>query len=233
LFFFGTPQLNNLTLNPLKYSSNWNLYDLGYREDIFLRKEERFMVESDRKRLENFLPSLAEIKDLSLREKVIDIWLKAWKESNFENIDSPSQWEARRDEVRLSNVEHTNQVTQCSISAAKVVEETQKIKINFDYLIAGALLHDVDKFLIHDAKTAGPSPLGKQFSHTFLGAHLVLAAGLPPEVAHIVASHSPYSSSVEPQSIEALIVHATDDLMFRSWSMKQNIKIDTKRILHV
>jgi putative nucleotidyltransferase with HDIG domain len=190
------------------------------------------MRDSDRSRLEDFIPGLAEIHDLSLREKVVDVWLKAWQESNFENIDSPSQWEAHRDEVRMSNVEHTNQVTQCAISVAKIIEETQKIKINFDYLIAGALLHDVDKFLISDAKTGDLSPMGKQFSHSFLGAHLVLAAGLPPEVAHIVASHSLYSSSMEPQSIEALIVRESDGLMFKSWYLKQNIKVDLKRLYY-
>lgn len=186
------------------------------------------MRESERNRLKNLLPSLAQIKDRALREGVVDVWLRAWKGSNFKKIDGPSQWEPNRDEVRLSNMQHTNQVTQCAITMAKVIEETQRIKVNGDYLIAGALLHDVDKFLIFDAKTAGPSTMGKQFHHTFLSSHLALAAGLPPEVAHIAAAHSPNFSAVEPQSVEALIIRQADHLMAGSWNMKRKVKINYK-----
>jgi putative nucleotidyltransferase with HDIG domain len=191
-------------------------------------KERKHMKKNQSERVKNLFSGLAQIDDREIREKVVDVWVKAWKASNFKTINSPNQWEPNRDEIRASNLEHTNQVVQCAIAMAKVLEEIQKIKINLDYLIAGALLHDVDKFLIFDSRTAGFSSLGKQFNHTFLSGHLALAAGLPPEVVHIVVAHSPNFSAIEPQSVEALIVRLADHLMGGSWNMKRKIKINYK-----
>lgn len=183
------------------------------------------MKKGERDRLKALFPALRQIRDARLREGVVDVWLRAWKDSNFKSVEGPSQWEPHRDEIRLSNVEHTNQVTLCALAMAGVIEETQEMKVNRDYLIAGALLHDVDKFLLFDARTASPSLLGKQFSHTFFSGHLALAAGLPSEVAHIAAAHSPNFSPMEPQSVEALIVRQADFLMAGSWTLKRKVKI--------
>ena len=188
------------------------------------------MEKGDKARIQNLFPHLAQIKDRALREKVVDVWFKTWKGSNFKKIDSLSQWEPNRNEIRLSNLEHTNQVVHCAIAMSEVVKEKLKIKVNLDYVIAGALLHDVDKFLVFDSRTANLSSLGKQFNNAFLGGHLTLAAGLPPEVAHIVVAHSPNFTSIEPQSVEALIVRLADHLMGGSWSMKRKIKINYKAI---
>jgi len=184
--------------------------------------------EKERGRVKKLFPVLAQIKDISLQEKVVDVWLRAWKAGNFRYFDGPSQWEPFRKKVRLSNVDHTNQVALCAIAMARMIEETQRVRVNLDYLIAGAILHDVDKFMIFDAKTANLSALGKQFNHTFLSGHLALAAGLPPEVAHIAAAHSPNFSAVEPQTVEALIVRQADHLMAGSWNMKRKVKVNYK-----
>jgi len=43
------------------------------------------------------------------------------------------------------------------MAMAKVAKEVMGVEVNMDILIAGAILHDVDKAVLFDAKTKEPT----------------------------------------------------------------------------
>jgi len=51
------------------------------------------ITESDKKYVESLFPALAEIQDSNLREKVIGVWIEAWKDGNYEKIEDVHFWE--------------------------------------------------------------------------------------------------------------------------------------------
>ncbi len=72
------------------------------------------------------LPRKSKFLSLDIREKVISVWWDAWKESAFAKIEDLSQWDPAKEKLNISNVEHTNQATECAIAIAQVVEREQR-----------------------------------------------------------------------------------------------------------
>jgi putative nucleotidyltransferase with HDIG domain len=182
--------------------------------------------QKDRDYVAGLFPALLEIKDEGMGEKVIQTWFHAWKQSNFLRIEDVHQFEPARQYISYTNVDHTNQVCQAGQKMAAMAAEVLNLRVNLDYVLAGALLHDVDKIVIFDAKTGGFSEMGRQIPHAVLGAALGRAEGLPEEVAHIVEAHSIQFSPLPPKSIEALIVRQADLLVANATYMGQGLDMD-------
>jgi putative nucleotidyltransferase with HDIG domain len=182
-------------------------------------------MEADEQYIKTLFPRLNDIKDGEIREKVASVWLDAWKDSKYGKIEDLSQWEPARDEINMSNVDHTNQVIECAIAAAGVVERMQKVPIDMDALIAAAILHDVDKILMFDPSSGEATAAGTYLPHTGLGGHLALKAGLPLKIVHAIAAHSPNFSSVSQKTPEAVIIANADHLVTSVWNTSRNIEI--------
>jgi hypothetical protein len=196
------------------------LYDNVNRSD-----EEGIQVKAKQDYIKKLFPRLNDIRDIETREKVVSVWWHAWKESKFSTIEDLSQWEPSREKLNISNVEHTNQVVECAIAIARVVERVQNLNINMDTLIAASILHDADKILMFDPSTGDTTPLGTYLPHTGIAGHLALQAGLPIDVVHAIASHSPNYSSVPPKTIEAVILYNADHIVTKLWTISHNIDI--------
>jgi HD superfamily phosphohydrolase YqeK len=181
--------------------------------------------------IKKLFPRVSDIKNAEIREKVISFWWDAWKESKFSKIEHLSQWEPSREKLDISNVEHTNQVVECAIAIAQVVKREQNLNINMDTLIAASILHDADKILMFDPSNGNMTHLGTYLPHTGIAAHLALQAGLPLDIVHAIASHSPNYSSVPPKTIEAVILYHADQIVTKTWTISRNIDIsfDLKR----
>jgi putative nucleotidyltransferase with HDIG domain len=98
---------------------------------------------------------------------------------------------------------------------AKAVYDQRTEDLNLDYLIAGALLHDVGKlleFVKIDDKFM-KSVYGKKFRHPVSGAKLAKELGLPDEVILIIHAHS-YEGDKLKRSTEAVIVNHSDFIDF-------------------
>ncbi len=182
-------------------------------------------MEPKEKHIQELFPRINDIKDSELREKVISVWLDAWKQSDFDEIAAISQWEPLKEKIRISNVEHTNQVVECAIAIAGIVESEQGVDIDMDTLIASAILHDCDKILIFHSSTGKTTRMGSYLAHTSIGCHLALKAGLPIEIAHAIASHSSNYSSTAPKSVEAAILYHTDHVVTETWRISRNIEL--------
>jgi HD superfamily phosphodiesterase len=185
-------------------------------------------MDDERGYIETLFPRINNIKDKDLRNKVINIWLKAWKMSDYKRIEDHSSWPPAREKLQLSNVEHTNQVVECAIAVANVIGQTQKIKIDLDTLIAAAILHDVDKIILFHESTSKLTPFGKLLTHTHLANFLALEERLPFEVVHAISAHSQTFSRESPKTPEALIISKLDPLMMFSWIMSKKIEVSFK-----
>ena len=90
-----------------------------------------------------------------------------------------------------------------------------RVPIDHDTLVAGALLADVGKPMEH-AKKDGQIVKGRAgdtLRHPFSGVGLCYKHDLPDEVMHIVATHSKEGDHVQ-RTIESIIFHHADFIDF-------------------
>jgi putative nucleotidyltransferase with HDIG domain len=153
-------------------------------------------------------PEIQEIEETKLREQTARAWIEAWKNGRFSHIDdavvSPQMPQYRlRDHVRA--------VTRIAVAVAKVLEETHGLHVNKDYVIAGALLHDINKMIIYEKKgeAYGLADVAHRFPHGYLGALIAHKIGLPEDIEHMILSHTTKQIS-SPQTAEAIIVCYAD-----------------------
>ena len=168
-------------------------------------------------------PNLMDIRDAALRDKVAAVWNEALtagcggKGWTFDQIRAiPFTLLAGKIDLRF--VEHLNSCSKQCIAIAGVLKEVfgDRIPINLDHLIAGALLADVGKMLEFDKDAGGAVIKGRYgdlLRHPFSGVALCYKHQLPPEVMHIVATHSHEGDKVD-RTIESWIFHHADFIDF-------------------
>jgi len=156
-----------------------------------------------------FSKELQWIKDKDLRNRVVEVWNEAANRGNWSSIEEVPFTLAIENSGKLTD--HTKRMT----NIAKAVYDQRTEDLNLDYLIAGALLHDVGKlleFAIKDGKYV-KSEHGKKFRHPISGATLAKELGLPDEVILIIHAHS-YEGDKLKRTPEAVIVNHSDFIDF-------------------
>jgi putative nucleotidyltransferase with HDIG domain len=181
------------------------------------------MMKYDTKRIAELFPDIMQIRDPALRERVAVVWDEALttgcggKGWTFDEIRAiPFTLLAGKIDMRF--VEHLNSCAKQCIAIAKVLNEVfgDRVPVNTDVLIAGALLADVGKMLEFDKNDRGEvikGHFGDMLRHPFSGVALCYKHGLPPEVMHIIATHSHEGDKVE-RTIESWIFHHADFIDF-------------------
>ena len=174
-------------------------------------------------RIAELFPNLMDITDADLRGKVAAVWEEAlatgaegkgWTPDELRTIP----FTLLAGDIDLRYVEHLNSCVKQCIAIAGVLGEVfgDRIPINTDHLISGSLLADVGKPLEFDKAPDG-SPkkghFGDMLRHPFSGVALCYKHGIPPEVMHIVATHSHEGDKVQ-RSIESIIFHHADFVDF-------------------
>jgi len=156
-----------------------------------------------------FSKELKWIKNKVLRKKVIKVWEEAANRGNWNSIEEVPFTLAIENSGKLTD--HTKRMT----CIAKAIYDQRTEDLNLDYLIAGALLHDVGKLLefvkIDDRFVK--SEYGKKLRHPVSGAKLATELGLPDEVVLIIHAHS-YEGDKLKRSPEAVIVNHSDFIDF-------------------
>jgi putative nucleotidyltransferase with HDIG domain len=173
-----------------------------------------------RAKILKLLPELRKIKDKELKEKVILAWEMGIFEGGYKEGDLKKIcFTLLIPECKVSLIQHTRAVANTALAIAKDLTKNyvNKVKVNYDYLIAGGLLHDVGKLLEYriDKNTVCKSKNGKFLRHSFSGTALAYVCGIPAEVLHIIAVHSK-EGDTSPRSIEAMIVHYADYIHFEA-----------------
>jgi putative nucleotidyltransferase with HDIG domain len=168
-------------------------------------------------------PDLMAIKDATLRDKVAAVWNEAittgcggkgWTVEELRSIP----FTLLAGDIDLTFIEHINSCVRQCIAIERVLGETygDRVPINHDHLVAGALLADVGKPLEYDRDRQGrvvKGRFGEMLRHPFSGVALCAKHGLPPEVMHIVATHSKEGDHVQ-RSIESIVFHHADFVDF-------------------
>ena len=174
---------------------------------------------------ENFSELLKEIKDMELKEKTILCWMEAAKEGGWTKDDINNMpFTLLSETYGINLLQHTIAVTKGALGLAKAIEGTyeQPIEINYDFLIAGGLLHDVGKLLEYEYKDGKfvKGFYGKCARHPISGAIVASKIGLPLEIINMIANHAKEGEG-RPQRIETVLVHQADFATFNPLVMKQ------------
>ena len=164
------------------------------------------------------LPEITKIESPDLKEKVIEVWLNAIKSGGWEKEDLKSiPFTLLIPDTEIDLITHTRSVCRIAEFIADLFREIyrEKLPLNKDYLLAGALLHDVGKLLEYQKSERGveKSHQGKYIRHPFSGTALAMSAGLPPEVIHLIATHAK-EGNLGVRSPEAIIIHYADFMNF-------------------
>jgi putative nucleotidyltransferase with HDIG domain len=173
-----------------------------------------------RKKLLSLMPEFHFIQDATLQENTLHVWEEAIVEGNWEISDllqMPFTLLIERSQVNI--VTHTRAVTKCSLQIADVLLEKYKkrVKINKDFLLSGALLHDVGKLFEYkkEKATFKKSEKGQLLRHPISGAVFAAKFGLPHEILHIIACHSKEGDGAR-KTVEAIIVNHADFVNFET-----------------
>lgn len=163
-------------------------------------------------------PQIDIITDDALKEEVFACWLEALKRGGWEIEDLQKiPFTLLASSVTVSLADHTRNVTDTSIAIGKVLDGayTDIFRVNFDILVAGALLHDVGKALEYafDGESYVLSENGRLLRHPISGCALAGELGLSEPVKHIIAAHS-WEGDRGHRSPEAYIVHHADFVNF-------------------
>jgi putative nucleotidyltransferase with HDIG domain len=171
-----------------------------------------------RDQIKALFPELNEIRSADLREKVISVWVESvtrggWQPEELTEI--PFTLLAGKIDMRF--IEHVRSCVQMCLAVEKVLGGIwgDRVPIDHDTLVAGALLADVGKPLEY-AKKDGKivkGYAGEMLRHPFSGVGLCYKHDLPDEVMHIVATHSKEGDHVQ-RTIESIIFHHTDFIDF-------------------
>jgi len=168
-------------------------------------------LEDKKEYIRQLFPLVDKIEDTSLRDKVFKTFLKAWNESKWDDLESIPV-NAETPVKKLTLVQHVNMTTMTALEIAHLVHDNYRLPIDFDILIAGALLHDVSKIVEFEppkGKEWQPTEISDKVAHPNYGAYLALSMGVPFDVVHVILAHTPLTSTM-PSTFEAVIVCYAD-----------------------
>ena len=163
----------------------------------------------ERRDIEKYFTELTWIQEKDLRKKVIDVWKMAADRGGWNQLQEIPFTLLFEGSGLL--VDHTKRITKLAWNVVNARSEN----LNKDYLIAGALLHDVGKLLEYEMRAGKivKSAYGEKTRHPAAGAQLAEECNLPKEVIHIIAAHSHEGDSMN-RTPEAIIVHHCDFIDF-------------------
>lgn len=168
-------------------------------------------------------PEINWIKNVQLREKVLNCWIYAIENSVLTAEDlEVIPFSLLIKDCKISFMNHKRTAVQLSVDIAKRMIDNfgNEIKIDMDILIAGAILIDVGKLIEYD-KVDGQittSKTGKLLRHPFSGVAIADRFSLPPVVQHIIAYHAKEGDDAK-RSVEAIIVHHADFVSFEPFKV--------------
>ena len=163
-------------------------------------------------------PEINWIKNLELKDKVINCWVYAIENSVLSADDlKVIPFSLLIKDCKITFMTHKRTAVHLSVEMANIMKKNfgDEIKIDMDTLIAGAILIDVGKLLEYEMKNGKltTSDAGKLVRHPFSGLAVADRFGIPAEVQHIIATHSK-EGDLGKRTVESIIVHHADFVSF-------------------
>ena len=171
----------------------------------------------------NIWPEIELIKDEELRTKTLAAWVYAIERSPLKPDDLERiPFSLLIKDCKVSFMNHKRTCVQLAVDIAKKMVDNfgDEIKVDMDLMISGAILIDVGKLLeyeIVDGKLT-TSSYGKIVRHPFSGVAIAARFELPPEVQHIIGTHSK-EGDLGKRTIESIIVHHADFVSFEPFKV--------------
>jgi putative nucleotidyltransferase with HDIG domain len=163
-------------------------------------------------------PEIGWIEDPDLREKVYKTWEYALEQSVLDAQDLLEiPFTLLIEDCHVTFMEHKRAVVHIAVESARAMQRFfgDKLPIDMDTLIAGAILIDVGKlieYVMEDGR-AVQGRAGKLVRHPFSGVALAMRFGLPDEVCHMIATHAG-EGNLGKRTVESLIVHHADFMSY-------------------
>jgi len=170
--------------------------------------------------IRKLIPAIAEIRAESLRDAVADSWQAVLSQSVYDSLDDVPQSPII---PNRSLLKHINEVNDRALYLYATAVDTFGLVVDRDCAIATAILHDLDKPLLHRYDgvhfSYGEGYTGKD--HGTIGAEIARQHGVPDHITELVRVHSPFASVGLPGTPEGTIVHYADFISndFASLSM--------------
>ena len=174
-----------------------------------------------REKLLEMIPEFNLIQDAELREKSIKTWETAMEEGGWALDDlTRMPFTLLINPCPANFIEHTRAVALIAIRSAEVFADIygDRVPVDMDLLISGAILRDVGKLLEYENREDGMTVqtyAGKLLRHPFTGMELAARCGLPVEVQHMIAAHASEGDKVK-RTTEGTIVNHADFISFHS-----------------
>lgn len=193
------------------YNDRHKWYIGRYGEKNLKSKKIRAEPKKDLDVLElTLINSVKKIREEELRESIIQLL------HDHPVFYSAPGAKVKHHDYRFGLFEHTVQVLELSLNISEIIG----VKIDQDLLIAGAVLHDIGKINCYE-QFENYIDITDTFlnqDHIINGTKIVsqeIQSEKLDEILHIVASHhqlKEWGSPVEPNSIEAWIIHFADNI---------------------
>jgi putative nucleotidyltransferase with HDIG domain len=180
--------------------------------------DEEIMIwqgEKPMKELEELIPEFNEIRDPELRTKVLAVWeegmaLGGWTAKALAEIP----FTLLAEDVDITFIEHVRTVCRMCIATDQVLADAygERVQIDRDVLVAGALLADVGKLVEYRRESDGKTVFADMYRylrHPFTGVALAYKHGVPESVLHVIATHSWEGDKFKRQP-ESIIFHHAD-----------------------
>ena len=155
------------------------------------------------------LPMIREIQNPVLAEQVADVWLRTLEVSTWDRIaDMPFKDGSPGRTLK----EHVNACTEAALAVSRIFQRHHGLTVNEDFLVAFALIHDVDKALKYANDGQGGvviSETGKKIQHGVMSAMIARDCGFPMEMLHLLLTHTP-SQKMEPAYPEGILFRFID-----------------------
>ncbi len=164
------------------------------------------------------LPQMMEIQNEELREKVADAWAFSLQINGYKHIeDMPGSGMPEASSLGDQSM-HIRAVGYNAVSLYENLCKAYErdMGLDRDMLIACALLHDVGKPYEYNPENRARWAANYKFTgapnarHPAHGTYIAITCGLPEEVVHVCACHSPEGRFVT-RSAYATLVHYADD----------------------
>ena len=172
----------------------------------------------------NVFPEILWIKDEKLRQAVVEAYADAlttggWGIEDMGNIP----FTLLIPNCSVSYLAHVRAVTRmchCIWNEFNAVYQGQDGPVlDYDILIAGALLHDVGKLVEYSKGPDGQyvkSAIGRDLRHPFSGTVIAMRHGVSSKIAHTIANHAKEGEGTL-RSPEAVIINKVDILNFEAF----------------
>ena len=175
--------------------------------------------------IKSLIPLIDEIKDENLKTNVVKAFEKAiqlgkWSDEDVKKLPFTlliPELMIGKNRPMVSLIDHIKAVTKTVISVYNVYADLKLDDfLNRDMLIAGALLHDIGKFVEYEKNPSGTivqSKCGTILRHPAQGLDLVAEFDLPPAVKQAIVFHSKEGKEINLLP-EVEIISRSDFLCF-------------------